>query len=546
MNQRPSNGPEGPKRAGDYSGPEAERIIPKMNHYPMDIQHYAGHWKYFPEYNCRYLKGVVYCETPKEQNLQNFNLFVPKAYLNEDGSVNLEGVCGRFTAETAPIIMQSSVMGYSEAPAGMLRADGRGPDQKLATAFLASGMIYCSVGVRGRQTQDAQGNYVGKAPALLTDVKAALRFYRHNKTHLPGNTDRIIFVGVSAGGNLAALVGSTCDRAEFEPGLREIGAVMDESDAVYASQCYCPITALSHADMAYEWMFRGQYKTEGTPIDPAGKTLTAFQRRLSEELAVRYIRYVNDLGLSDPATGQALTLGSDGRSGTFYDALLRELEASATKYLRLIRENSPKVISCTPAQYVSGDYTMVRHTPGGDQVSPGIDKSTWLSWDGEAAHITGLSPMLLGVAKRMKNCPAFDSLDLQEFENEEFGPSSQKLSHFNRMMASVLEALQNDFPEESEKYLPTYRAIQDDPLLMEQEKLLNPHSFIGTGTENLCSHFRIRAGSMDPHTSFSTAMLLAYNLKRAGADVDFAFVWEAKHGVCDYEGELMEWIQSIL
>ena len=38
--------------------------------------------------------------------------------------------------------------------------------------------------------------------------------------------------------------------------MREIGAA-DERDDIFASNDYCPITNLEHADMAYEWIFNG-------------------------------------------------------------------------------------------------------------------------------------------------------------------------------------------------------------------------------------------------------------------------------------------------
>src|SRR5271165_5706702 len=43
--------------------------------------------------------------------------------------------------------------------------------------------------------------------------------------------------------------------------LKAIGAA-DERDDIFAASCYCPITNLDHADMAYEWMFHGlnQYR----------------------------------------------------------------------------------------------------------------------------------------------------------------------------------------------------------------------------------------------------------------------------------------------
>jgi hypothetical protein len=50
---------------------------------------------------------------------------------------------------------------------------------------------------------------------------------------------------------------------------------------------------------------------------------------------------------------------------------------------------------------------------------------------------------------------------------------------------------------------------------------------------------------MDPHTSFSTAALVALMAAEQGCDVDYAFTWEKGHGVCDYTRELCQWIQGL-
>ena len=534
-------------RAGDYRGPGVEKRIPKKEHYDMDIRSYSANWKYYPEFHCYYLRDVVYCATPKEPNLECMNLFIPKEYINADGSLNPGAACGNYITETAPILVHSAVMGYSEAPAAMLSLEKGSPDQELTTSFLAKGMIYVSVAARGRQTQDENGTYIGKAPALVTDVKAALRFYRHNKAFLPGNTDRMVIFGVSAGGNLASLIGSTCDCKEYDPGLKEIGACMEESDAVFAAQAFCPITDLAHADLAYEWMYKGHWHRDLPPFMAEHTTcdLTDFQKALSDEMGKRYVSYANQFAVKDPLSDTVLSLNEDGRSGSLYDALIRDLETAATKYIRYLLGHNPKAVSCTLEDYLAGNYTIIRKGPGGTREVPGIDKRSWLSWDGEKAHISDLDSMLSGCTRRMKNCPAFDSLDLEEFENEELGHPDQKLSHFNFDLFDILNDLKEAYPEEYRKYAPAFESVRDDELLQQQSRLINPHNFIHPGAANLCPHFRIRVGNMDPHTSFTTAMLMAYRLREAGVDVDFAFQWEANHGVCDYEGEFLEWVESI-
>jgi acetyl esterase/lipase len=53
-------------------------------------------------------------------------------------------------------------------------------------------------------------------PAQIQDAKAAVRWVRDNSDQYPFDADRIGVIGPSAGGHLAALVGTTGDEHEFE------------------------------------------------------------------------------------------------------------------------------------------------------------------------------------------------------------------------------------------------------------------------------------------------------------------------------------------
>ena len=54
-------------------------------------------------------------------------------------------------------------------------------------------------------------------------------------------------------------------------------------------------------------------------------TATAFEQALSKEMSSAYAGgYINGLGLKDPKTGETLTLSDDGKSGSFYDYMVKE------------------------------------------------------------------------------------------------------------------------------------------------------------------------------------------------------------------------------
>ena len=76
---------------------------------------------------------------------------------------------------------------------------------------------------------------------------------------------------------------------------------------------------------------------------------------------------------------------------------------------------------------------------------------------------------------------------------------------------------------------------------------MNPLNFFGKETKTaVSSHFRIRVGTKDGHTSFTTAMILALKLmERGGSSVDYEMVWNARHEKADYEGELLQWVMRI-
>ena len=86
---------------------------------------------------------------------------------------------------------------------------------------------------------------------------------------LPGDWDRLISVGCSAGGAMSSLLGVSGDAPAFRPYLEENGAFSGESDRVFAAQIYCPIVDLEHADLAYEWMYRADKESENSPAGPA-------------------------------------------------------------------------------------------------------------------------------------------------------------------------------------------------------------------------------------------------------------------------------------
>lgn len=544
----------------------------------MELTEVKNSWFYDEKHGCWCLEDLLYTPKAMVPKFQRLSIFVPKELLYADGTFPEK-------AKKTPVIFENNAAGYMQMPHVWL--DG---PRCYAHQYLEAGYVYVSCGCRGRESRDAQGRLVGKAPASLVDLKTAIRFLRHNRECLPGDWDKIISVGWSAGGAMSALLGVTGDNERYLPYLEENGAFMEESDGVFAAQIYCPIIDLEHADMAYEWMFQADKTCENSAAGNA-ETMSPFKEALSAGLAARYIRYFNSLGLKKPGTEEPLVLGEDGRSGSAYDYLMERLNASATKFLTGLQEGKlPQTYSVE--DYLAGNYTYIAAAPKpakpsgdagahhagpgeclpdsngslslGDLVSRppkgvpyvGRERPTmeyqgkakpWLKWDGETATIQGLDSYVLNHRRRMKPCTSFDTLGMNSGENQVFGSAEEDYLHFCGEIAEELETLRQAFPAETATYSPAFSAVKTDEELANRVYLTNPLNFIG---EDECSaqakHYRIRVGACDADTSFSISMTLALKLANAGFDsVDYALVWDQPHAEADYPGEVLEWIRNI-
>ena len=572
--------------------------IPIINR-TLELADCQSQWFFDEVYRCWCLEDILYTLKATTPKFQRMSIFVPEAYLNADGTVAPEGKMGRFTARTAPVVFENNSAGYMQMPHTWL-----GGPRDEAGKYLARGMVYVTCGCRGRESRDSEGKLCGKSPWALVDLKTGVRFLRHNADVLPGDFSRMISVGWSAGGAMSSLVGITGDDPRYLPFLEQNGAFMDQSDAVYAAQVYCPIVDLDHADLAYEWQFQKDPESEPSPAGPGG-TMTPFQAALSKKLAAAYVDYFNGLELKHPVTGGLLTLSADGRSGSGYDYLMGLLERSADDYLtRLERGELPEKYSVQ--DYLMGRYThqvemlgqgpepnsgsekddLGLHHAGaavmmpppeegapdgeeavgppslGDLVSrppkgvpyvgmkfpvadvPGADKTSWLSWDGQEACISSLDDYVLNHRGRMKCCTSFDTLGMDSGENQEFGTPEQDYMHFSEYVAPAIAELKDQFPDEYARYYEGYAKAIGDAALAERRELINPMRLIDSA-KNAAGFFRVRVGACDADTAFTISMALALKLAAAGKAVDYALVWDLPHCEADYPGEVCDWIEQI-
>jgi Esterase/lipase len=460
----------------------------------------------------RAYEGIVYVKKPVDVKYQTINFYVRTEFY-EGKSV------GGYTAPTAPIWFPNSVGGYMPGPASVPGMSFEGKPNSLIQA-LAQGLVVAAPGVRGRTLQDASGVYYGKAPAVIVDLKAAVRYLRYNDAAMPGDAERIVSNGTSAGGAVSVLLGATGDSMDYEPYLKALGAA-DARDDIWAVSAYCPITNLDNADSAYEWLLGGLSETKaqgampfgaagmpagGAPdgaapggqnaADPWGapdskpSQLTDAQEKLSAQLAALFPAYLNSLKLNK-ADGSALTLDAKG-SGSFKD-YLKELA----------------IASAQTALAAGSDMTQF----GFVTIKDG--KVVDLDWD-----------LFIKFMGRKKAVPSFDELGASSGENNLFGTSSVDNQHFTAFGAA------ND----------TAAATSVDAQTV---KMMNPMYYIGTKGTTTSQYWRIRHGTVDSDTSIAIPTILATYLADKGYAVDFALPWNVPHSG-DYDLDAnFAWISSI-
>lgn len=478
--------------------------------------------------------SAVYCSNPTHSAQQSLTLYAPEAFINDDGTLNTTAVVEGYTAETAPIIYWNSHGSYvGMAPLGIAGLSTRSTQKGWVLDMIDHGFVICMVGERGKQTVAEDGGVIGRGPVAIADLKAGVRFLKHNSAVIPGDTNRIVSVGTSSGGAMSALLGASGNSAYYTPYLEEMGAVMDETDDVFATMAYCPITDLSHADYAYEWMFGED--TEG---------LDDFQKALSARLRAEYASYVNALELVDE-NGTPLTIPEDGsKSGSYYEWLAGKYEASFEDYA----EN-----------FETGYQGIATFANAG---AADAEELSWLTYDAAAGKATLVTPegydsaldamILSGFRSRQKSVTSFDSLSPIGTDNDVFGvqgvaaddPASAR--HFNQRIAEMLGEMKDEFPEE---YAAYYDAFYTDSHTAEVEEwsiYLNAYSFLtGEAESSVSPHFRINMGVCDADTATAVSGTLALLLMKNGVDTEFNIMWGWGHNDCDTPTGLRDWVNAI-
>jgi hypothetical protein len=527
-------------------------------------------WSYDSANDVYYQIGITYVANPATTDYENLSIYVPGAYLtatpNSDGTtytatVNRKGTVGRYSADTAPIVIPVNTPGYSaQSPATSYNF-------KAVSDYLAAGLVYVWPGLRG--TSSSTDALTGDAPWGVTDLKAAVRYLRYNRGVLPGSTDSVFLFGMSGGGAQDTVAGSSGDSALYLPYLRSIGAAMEDadgrslSDAVSGVMAWCPITNLPEANLSYEWNM-GQFASTGTRA--AGTWTSAY----SKDLAGAYAGYVNRLGLRDEH-GRLLELSRSGSgtylAGSYYEHLLSVLTTSLNDFLADTTFPYPYTPpSGPPGSSTTSSSSTTYETPA-DYIAALNSGSTWVDYDSATGKATVLS--LEGFVNSQKNASkpvgAFDGYSRGQTENGVFGTGLNAPLHFAPLTRDVIAKNQATYATYSD-WDSSYGASAYDSDFAEVDNVgktvawradaYNPMYYLspalgGYRRSQVAPHWRIRTGVAQGDTGNTTEINLALALRAYGVgSVDFATVWAQGHTEAERTGDptanFIAWVESVV
>jgi hypothetical protein len=440
--------------------------------------------------------------------------------------------------EDSPIILQVNNGGWLGGQAGTPVTDGAvytttiaSRDQKTAVA-LKAGYVVVNTGSRSRGMTDPAGaTYVGHAPAVVVDVKAAIRYLRYNDAAMLGTTKRLLITGTSGGGGLSVAISASGNSPDYYPYLHAIGAAGVTYDAlsdtysstlnddVFGMVGYCPITDLDHADAAYEWM----YNATREKLREEFGTYTDTQMLASAWLAADYVPYLNDLGLKDEG-GNPLT------ANNLDDAIKAIVE----------KEIEEAYVEVGQTQ-MDADIATLTYTD-----------TTWYSIDGGGNATLDLDKWLYFVVRNraLKTPPAFDNYKtpLQGFMNESnlAGTPAQEYSNFTEWAWNHNNAPGDGIGlDDTGLMWGEYILTDAGKAVLKQMDMVNPMPYLVSNTNgDNAPYWYYRHGMIDRDTSFAVEVALYYAVLNASgvSNVNFELAWLKPHGG-DYDvPEAYEWV----
>ncbi|MBR1934448.1 MAG: alpha/beta hydrolase [Muribaculaceae bacterium] len=417
--------------------------------------------------------------------------------------------------QNTPILLRTYVGGYMASTA-------KSPSADDATGrALLEGYAVCIPGSRGSNSTVKRGGgtiYTGRAPAALLDLKAAVRYLKFNDQLMPGDANRIISDGTSAGGAMSALLGATGNHPLYQPYLQAMGAA-PATDDIFAAVCYCPITDLDYADAAYEWLYFN-VRSEDDSHDT-----------LSKLLASTYLSRINALNMRSIFTGEPV-------NPTNYRDYVKQFLINSLQHAQDEGTDLPDSIGIVRFEQRSMPFAAMtdgNRPPVDGRAAPMMGRGGLMQFAPRKSEFIidlNLDTYLRYVASTqpLKQVPAFDALNIlggeASAENNVFGDDKGNPANFSLTVTHV-------------------NGTVIDQATQKRVRLYNPMCFIDDMQSSVAPNWYIRHGARDRDTAFTVSINLATKLSNSGRNVDFALPYNRPHSG-DYNlNDLFRWIKSI-
>jgi hypothetical protein len=450
---------------------------------------------------------------------QSMNIFVPESAANDQKTAIYFAVnnAGWFASYVGASVANGAVFDSSTSNVG---------------AALKAGYVFINVGTRSRRLAAADGTAAGKAPTVVVDAKAAVRYLRLNDAVMPGSAERIVVNGTSGGGALVSILGASGNSRDYLPYLEETGAAgigrnghSTLRDDVFAVNAYCPITDLGHANIAYEWMYTvlGTRAAVARNNDPAG----------SAEMAADFPAYQRSLRLRN-ADGSKLT--ADNMVDTLKAEVIRSAETfmQAVGTIKDLGESSTYAVGGVPTTFIND----------------------WLDVDNAAKKVVSIDMerYLKFVASQnvLKATPAFDNSGVSTFpggmgESTLFGTKSQEYSNFSEFAWNHNDLAGDASGRDDTGYLWRDYVRLPTTTVDNQVKLINPMRYIDSQADT-APYWYVRHGTRDRDTSFTVSINLSRALRsdKRVRDLNYRLAWDQPHAGNYDVPEAMAWIAASL
>jgi hypothetical protein len=415
-------------------------------------------------------------------------------------------------------------------------------------AALKAGYIVVEPGTRSRELKDDYGFFAGKAPAVVVDTKAVIRYLRLNDNNMPGSAERIVLTGTSGGGALSVAVAASGNSPDYCSYLSEVGAAgvvahhksctSTIEDDVFATVAYCPINNLGNSDIAYEWQYNAVRNDTNTGALNGIPYSAGQQPAASAAIASSFPRYLKGLHLK---LDNKTALNAANMPGEIVAQVKAETERQIAKgtaipaigeYFALTNRGVTK--------YVLNDWLTVTGTGTGRTVT-NIDYAKYVNF--------------VATNQALKTVVAFDSCGVTDNavgisgESTLYGSVFDHYSNFSEWSWN-----NNNKPGDGTGFDDTgfnWAAwIHHDSLnnLAKQLKMTNPIPYLDTKHADAAPYWYIRHGMVDRDTAPAIQIMLYYAVKNDPTvkDVNFKLPWMTNHGGNYDVQEAFTWIKDKL